>query len=133
VREENGSVRAVVIVARDMTDRLRNEEEQEKLQKMQALAEFSEKVATTYNEFSSEIISKVSMVRKAFPEGAAEKLLLTDVIKEAEKSQKLGRELLSLSGGGGFECEEVDFRKLVSKAMEANIPKGRVFLNLDQR
>jgi PAS domain S-box-containing protein len=125
VREENGSVRAVVIVARDMTDRLRNEEEQEKLQKMQALAEFSEKVATTYNEFSSEIISKVSMVRKAFPEGAAEKLLLTDVIKEAEKSQKLGRELLSLSGGGGFECEEVDFRKLVSKAMEANIPKGK--------
>ncbi len=125
VKQGDGSVRAIVIVARDMTERIKSEEEQGKFQKMQALSDFSEKVAVSFNEYTAEIISKVSMVGKVLPEKSAEKLLIADVMKVADKSQKLVRELMTLSGAGDSTHEEIDFRELVIKAMAENVPKGR--------
>ncbi|MEM6883603.1 MAG: PAS domain S-box protein [Verrucomicrobiota bacterium] len=125
VRNPDNTVRAVVIVARDMTDRLKSEEEQEKFQKMQALADFSEKVGVSFNDYTTEIISKVSMVGKALPEGSAEKLLISDVMKVADKSQKLIRELMMLSGGGDTSHQELDYRELVNGAIAENVPKGK--------
>ncbi|MEM6600896.1 MAG: PAS domain S-box protein [Verrucomicrobiota bacterium] len=125
VRNPDESVRAVVIVARDMTNRIKSEEEQEKFQKMQALADFSEKVGVSFNEYTAEIISKVGMVSKSLPEGSAERLLIADVMKVADKSQKLVRELMTLSGGGDASYQELDYRALITRAVAENVPKGR--------
>jgi len=125
VLNPDGTVRAVVVVARDMTNRLKTEEEQEKFQKMQALADFSEKIGVSFNEITSEIISKVGMVNKSLPESSAEKMLIADVMKAADKSQELVRELMSLSGGGETNFEQLDYRDLITKAVAQYVPKGK--------
>lgn len=126
VHKADGSVRAIVLVARDITNRLKFQEEQEKLKKMQALAEFSHKISESFNHYTAEIIAKVSLLSKALPASSPEKELVAEIMQVADKSQQMIRELMSLSEADDSTFHEVGFRGLVLKAMAQVIPAGNL-------
>ncbi len=124
VRNEDGSARAVVIVARDIADRIRSEDEQVKLQKMDSLAAFSQKVAEQFNQYISVIVAKVSLVRKGLPIDSVSTMHLVEVMKVADQAQRLVREMLSISKGSETSHDKVDLRELLASCVGNSVPMG---------
>jgi len=125
VKYDDGSLRAIVLVARDITEQMRGEEEGVKLEKMEALAHFSEKIADDFEKHLAQIVAKISMVRSKMPPEREESYILAEAMSSAEQSQRMIRDMASLGHRKVVQSERFDLRALVERAIGVAVPAGR--------
>jgi two-component system cell cycle sensor histidine kinase/response regulator CckA len=125
VRQDDGTVRAIVLVARDISEQVAREEEDVKLEKIKALADYAEKMSGDFSQQLTEIVGKVSMVRSALPDGRREETLLRQAMQAAEQAQRLVGQMVSLSGGQSEASEPLELTGVLHECLKMAVPAGK--------
>lgn len=124
VRNEQGAVECIVLVARDISDRKRMEEELQQAQKMESVASISGKVADDFNDLITAILGKVNMARQLVKTTTPEAKFLAEATEVAEKAQRLILELLSLSTQNVKVSDFISLNQLLAQSVERSVPVG---------
>lgn len=124
VRNEQGSVDCIVLVARDITDRKRMEEELQQAQKMESVASISGKVADDFNDLITAILGKINMARQLVKTTTPEAKFLAEAAEVGDRAQRLILELLSLSTHNVKATAAVDLHQLLPQCVDRGVPAG---------
>jgi PAS domain S-box-containing protein len=124
VRNDHGAVDCIILVARDITDRKRMEEELRQVQKMESVASISRKMADDFNDLITAILGKISMARQLVKKSTPEAKLLAEAAEVSERAQGLIQELLSLSAHNFKATAAVDLHELLPQCVERVVPAG---------
>jgi PAS domain S-box-containing protein len=124
VRNERGDVECIVLVARDITDRKRLEEDLSKSQKMQSVATVSEKVADDFNAILTTILGKVNMARQLLRQGTPESKFLGEAVMEGEKAQNVVSQLMSLGTRNIKTVQLVSLQSILPDCLTRSVPAG---------
>jgi len=124
VRNDKGAVECIVLVARDISDRKKMEEELRKSQTMQSAATISDKVANDFNDLITGILGKVNMARQLIRAGSPEAKFLTEAVQEGEKAQNVVGELMSLGTRNVKTAQMVNLRSILPECLSRCIPAG---------
>jgi PAS domain S-box-containing protein len=124
VRNDHGSVDCIILVARDITDRKRMEEELRQVQKMESVASISRKVANDFNDLITAILGKISMARQLVKKSTPESKLLAEAAEVGDRAQGLIQELLSLTAQNVKATAAVDLHELLPQCVERVVPAG---------
>jgi PAS domain S-box-containing protein len=102
--DERGTVRGLVKVTRDMTERKRAEEEKQKLQeqlfqarKLEALGTLAGGVAHDFNNILSAIMGFTELATDEVPEGTPVRRNLEEVLKASRRAKTLVQQILTFS------------------------------------
>ncbi|MDX6766538.1 MAG: PAS domain S-box protein [Candidatus Methylacidiphilales bacterium] len=124
VRNEGGEVECIVLVARDIGDRKRMEEELLQSQRMQSVATVSEKVSENFNARIDAILDKVNLARQLLKPGSPEAKLLADATDEGDKAHNLVGQLMSLGTSNVKSTEMVCLQDLLRDSLGRCVPSG---------
>jgi PAS domain S-box-containing protein len=124
VRNDQGTVDCIVLVARDITDRKRMEEELEQAQKMESVASISGKVADDFNDLVTSILGKINMARQLVKTTTPEAKFLAEAAEVGDKAHRLILELLSLSTHNVKATATVNIHQLLPQCVERGVPPG---------
>ena len=124
VKNEKGGVECIVLVARDISDRKRMEEELKKSQTMQSVATISDKVANDFNALITNIMGKVNMARQLLRAGSPEAKFLGEAALEGEKAQNVVSELMSLGTRNVKASQQVNLKSILPDSLSRCVPAG---------
>ncbi|MBE0602279.1 MAG: PAS domain S-box protein, partial [Deltaproteobacteria bacterium] len=89
-----------VLVFRDMTERVRREEELQKLQKLESLGNLAGGIAHDFNNCLAGILGNISLGKHALEPGSGAYVRLEEAEKATSKASELATKLLTFSKGG---------------------------------
>ncbi|TNE87410.1 MAG: PAS domain-containing protein [Deltaproteobacteria bacterium] len=131
--DEPDRQRIVVIVARDVRDRLRLQDERRQLeekirqgQKLESLGVLAGGIAHDFNNLLVGILGNASLAATMAGEDSEHHQLLTRIERSAQRAADLTRQMLAYSGKGRFEITEISPSELVkelSELIDASISK----------
>ncbi len=126
-------VRAIVLNTRDVSERVRLEQQLRQSQKLEAVGRLAGGIAHDFNNILAAIISHAQLVRESLPDGDAHVSDLQEIEQTAQRGAVLTRRLLSFSRP---EVGELSPRSLtaVVRGMEPMLRRllvGQVELTLD--
>lgn len=124
VRNEEGFVDCIVLVARDISDRKRMEEELQQAQKMESVASISGKVADDFNDLITAMLGKINMARQLVKTTTPEAKFLAEAAEVGDKAQRLILELLSLSTQNVKATTAINLHQLLPQCVERGVPPG---------
>ena len=129
VRDNDGNIIGVVLVFRDITEKLRTEKELQKINRLQSLGVFAGGIAHDFNNILTAFLLNVSHA-KLLSEGN-EKIveILTDAEKATMRAQSLTQKLLTFSRGGAPIKETIDVSKIIKDAAEFVLAGSNVRCN----
>ena len=121
LREDDGSVRAVLGLSRDMTarkqaeDALRkSESELARAQKLEALGRLAGGIAHDFNNNLTSILGYIDMMAEDIGENSAMKADLEEMRRSAERASALARRLLAFGRRQVFQPRTLDLNDVVS-------------------
>jgi PAS domain S-box-containing protein len=126
VKDHTGAPRGVSIVARDITERKRAEEELRHLQKLESLGVIAGGVAHDFNNLLAGILTNASLALEAIPREDPNHELIAQVVAAGEKAGHLTTQLLAYAGKGRFVLKRLDVSELVqgiSRLIRTSVPK----------
>jgi two-component system, cell cycle sensor histidine kinase and response regulator CckA len=115
IRNEDGSVRGVVLVLRDMTEEDQLTSMLRHSQKMEAVGRLAGGVAHDFNNILSVITSYTDLVLGNMPEDAGFRRELAEIRRAAERAASLTRQLLSFSRKRVVQPEVLDVNETVEQ------------------
>lgn len=118
---QDGRQTASVLVAHDISEKKRAEEQLLQTQKRESVGMLAGGVAHDFNNILTSIIGNASIL-EADPVGDADKIRA--ILKSAERAAELTRQLLAYAGKGHWFIEQID----LSAAVEATLSLIRVAL-----
>jgi PAS domain S-box-containing protein len=89
-----------VLVFRDMTERVRREEELQKLQKLESLGNLAGGIAHDFNNCLAGILGNISLGKLALEPGSGAYFRLEEAEKASSRASELAAKLLTFSKGG---------------------------------
>ena len=99
IRPESGVAEGMVFAFRDITDRMRAEEEQARTEKLESLGYLAGGIAHDFNNLLTTILGNISLAKLDAPAGD-----LTELLQQAEQAsleaRKLTQQLLTFAKGG---------------------------------
>ena len=116
IRDVNGNIVGIVLVFRDITDRVRMEEELLRNQKLESLGVLAGGIAHDLNNILTTIIGNVSMAKdQVRPEDE-----IFDLLKESEmastRAQTLTKQLLTFAKGGAPVKETASIKAILKES-----------------
>ncbi len=126
LREPDGRPRGYLEIATDMTECRRIEEQLREAQKLESLGVLAGGVAHDFNNLLTGILGNASLARDGLAGHHAERLLLEEIMKSAERAADLTRQLLAYAGKGRFVMRTVNLSALVREIgglLQASVPK----------
>ncbi len=108
------AVRAIVVNARDMTDRRKLEEQLWHAQKMEAVGQLAGGIAHDFNNLLTAILGYCNLVLDDAPEGGTLRADLEEIRGAGERAAALTRQLLAFSRRQMLQPQIVDVNALVS-------------------
>jgi PAS domain S-box-containing protein len=126
IRDENGIVRGVSHVARDISERKALESQLLQTQKLESLGVLAGGVAHDFNNLLTGILGNASLVADSLPPSDPHRRILEECVKAAERAAHLTRQLLAYAGKGQFVIEAVNLSSLVkeiSTLVQTSIPR----------
>jgi two-component system cell cycle sensor histidine kinase/response regulator CckA len=133
VKDGGGQIRSASVIARDITEQKRSEEQLRRVQKLESLGLIAGGVAHDFNNLLVGILGNASLAMESLPPSNPNHVLLDNVVKASERAAHLTQQLLAYAGKGRFISEKVDLSQLVreiSSLIQTSIPKT-VHLRMD--
>jgi PAS domain S-box-containing protein len=127
IRDAEGGIRGASVIARDISERKRNQEHMREVQKLESLGLIAGGVAHDFNNLLVGILGNASMVLEAMEPSSPNYELLDNVIMASEKAAHLTQQLLAYAGKGRFVSAKLDLSSLVreiSSLIQTSIPKA---------
>jgi len=115
IRDQAGNFSGVSVIAREITERKRSEQQLQQIQKLESLGVVAGGVAHDFNNLLVGILGNASLVLDSLPAANPNRLLLRHVIDASEKASALTRQLLAYAGKGRFVIEKINLSHLVSE------------------
>ena len=100
VRDQDEQVLGAVFIFRNITERLRTEQELLKLSKQESLGQLAARIAHDFNNLLTVILGNLSLAKILIPPGDAALRRLTDTEKACLRAKDLTRQLLAFARGG---------------------------------
>lgn len=126
VHDDSGRPDCIVLMARDISDRKRMEEEIKQAQKVESVASISGKVADSFSELVTSMLGKLTMARQLVRTGTPEAKLLAEAAEVGERAQSLIIDLLSMSTQNVKATSTFHLQKVVRESVERAVPSGSV-------
>jgi two-component system cell cycle sensor histidine kinase/response regulator CckA len=126
IRDQDGIVRGVSHVARDISERKALERQLMQTQKLESLGVLVGGVAHDFNNLLTGILGNASLVADSLPLSNPSRRILEECVKAAERAAHLTRQLLAYAGKGKFVIEAVNLSSLVeeiSTLVQTSIPR----------
>jgi len=125
IPDETGEVIYIAILSNDITERKIAEEERRTLesqlrqsQKMEAVGQLAGGVAHDFNNLLQVIIGYGDMIQDQLPSDGFLYKNMQEIMKAAQRSATLVRQLLLFSRRGSIQTKKVDFNELISNLMK---------------
>jgi len=117
IRDESGTIRRIIGVAQDVTERKKWEEERLKGAKLESLGLLAGGLAHDFNNLLTAILGQLSLAKHALDQTSGLWGRITEAEKASLRAQDIARQLLTFSKGG------VPVKKVVSlgKVLEENV------------
>ncbi len=112
-----------VFILKDITPRLRLEEQLRQSQRLEAIGRLAGGVAHDFNNLLTVILGNASLLMRMLPKGETEYELAASVERSAWRAAELTRQLLGFSRQSLLWLETVDPRKLLQQVEESVRPK----------
>lgn len=100
IKDERGHAIGVVLVFRDITEKLKIEEELAKTEKLESLGILAGGIAHDFNNILTAIMGNISLAKMNLPEDAEVSAILTSAEDASARAQDLTHQLLTFARGG---------------------------------
>ncbi len=120
-------IRGASIIARDITEQKRSEQQLREMQKLESLGLIAGGVAHDFNNLLVGILGNASLVLESLPSSSPNYVPLSHVVQASEKAAHLTQQMLAYAGKGRFVTEKLDLSILVeeiSSLIQTSIPKN---------
>ena len=107
--------RAVISMAKDITERVRLEEDLRQSEKMQAIGQLAGGLAHDFNNQLAGIMCYAALVRSEVEENSAAAIFIKNIITGVERSADLTGKLLAFARKGKYEVAIVDMNAIISE------------------
>jgi len=127
LKDAFGQIRGASVIARDITEQKRSEEQLQRVQKLESLGLIAGGVAHDFNNLLVGILGNASLALESLPPSHPDHVLLDNVVRASERAAHLTRQLLAYAGKGRFVSEKVNLSHLVrdiSSLIQTSIPKS---------
>ncbi|PWU00849.1 MAG: hypothetical protein C5B51_24220 [Terriglobia bacterium] len=131
VRNQAGALTGASVIARDITERKRSEQQLQQMQKLESLGLVAGGVAHDFNNLLVGILGNASLVLDSMPTANPNRVLLHHVIDASERASALTRQLLAYAGKGRFVIERINLSQLVSEI--STLLETSIFRNVQLR
>ena len=121
---------AVLGLCRDVSDQKKREEEQSRLQKLEALIRLSGGIAHDFNNYLTGVMGNISLAKNMVQPGTELHVILSESETAAMKASRLTRQLLEFSGGVEPSRTDVSFSDLLGEAVEFALSGSNVSADL---
>jgi PAS domain S-box-containing protein len=126
LRDASGAIRATLVIAVDLTERKRIEQQLRETQKLESIGVLAGGIAHDFNNLLTGILGNMSLAMEQVPPGDPVRELLGRSLRSSERAAELVRQLLAYAGKGRFIVEPIDLSALVrelSPLLMTSIPK----------
>jgi two-component system cell cycle sensor histidine kinase/response regulator CckA len=133
LHDADGRVRGASVIARDITETKRAEEQLRQVQKLESLGLIAGGVAHDFNNLLVGIMGNASMALEFLQPDDPNKSLMEQIVQASESAAHLTQQLLAYAGKGRFVSQRIDLSELVRKIgglLQSSIPRN-VTLRLD--
>ena len=120
-------IRGASIIAHDITEQKRSEQQLREMQKLESLGLIAGGVAHDFNNLLVGILGNASLVLESLPSSSPNYVPLSHVVQASEKAAHLTQQMLAYAGKGRFVTEKLDLSTLVeeiSSLIQTSIPKN---------
>ena len=124
MRDERGNTRRVLGIGRDISERLRNEQELTRLeaqlrqsQKMEAVGQLAGGVAHDFNNILQAMQGYGVLVKDSLEVGSEEHGFMCELLRSVERAAALTKQLLAFGRRQTLSPEHIDLRNIVSEAV----------------
>jgi two-component system cell cycle sensor histidine kinase/response regulator CckA len=117
---------SAVLLASDITDRNRANEERAKMQKLEGIGTLAGGIAHDFNNLLTGLFGNISMALGELAENHPATLLLNQASVAMDRATRLTKQLLTFSKGGGPVKEILDMRGLVNESISFNLSGSNV-------
>jgi PAS domain S-box-containing protein len=114
LRDENGKMRGVILVFRDVTGRRQLEEQLSHSQKMEAVGRLAGGVAGDFNNLLTVITGYSELLRGEFNVHSPQHRFAEEILYAAERAAALTRQLLAFSRGQAAQPKLLDLNAILS-------------------
>ena len=121
------SISGASIIARDITEQKRSEQQLREMQKLESLGLIAGGVAHDFNNLLVGIMGNASLVLESLPSSSPNYAPLSHVVQASERAAHLTQQMLAYAGKGRFVTEKIDLSTLVeeiSTLIQTSIPKS---------
>jgi PAS domain S-box-containing protein len=129
----HGQEQRLVVVARDVTERRRSEEQQRKARELESLGLMAGGIAHDFNNLLVGILGNADLALAELPPGHPASGLLKLVMEASQQAAQLTQQLQAYSGAGPFELRPVDLSEEVRSRADLlrTAVAGRAALEFD--
>lgn len=121
IRDPSGRKLGAIIVLRDVTDRLRMEEERQKTEKLESLGLVAGGIAHDFNNLLTTILGNVTLALGASDISAVVTERLTAARKGANRARELAGQLLTFAKGGNPVMQLLDLTQLFTDTVQCAV------------
>ena len=105
-------IRGASIIARDITEQKRSEQQLREMQKLESLGLIAGGVAHDFNNLLVGILGNASLVLETLPSSSPNYVPLSHVVQASEKAAHLTQQMLAYVGKGRFVTVKLDLSRL---------------------
>ena len=132
---ENDILKGFVFIFRDISEKMKMQEELIKAQKLESLGVLAGGIAHNFNNILTSILGNISLVKMTSNPSHETEAMLNEAENSTFRAQKLSNQLLTFSKGGSPFKEETDMNKFIHKsvdfALQGSPIRGRFNLQPD--
>ncbi len=118
---EDSGVLGIVVVFRDITERLKMEQELQKTQRLESLGALAGGIAHDFNNQMTGITGNISLVKAMMENSPKATALLNEAEKATNTCRALARQLLTFASGGAPLIESVSLEELIEDSVSFNL------------
>jgi len=118
LRDRDGTERGIVLVARDLTERVQANRRLQKAQKMESLGTLAGAVAHDLNNILSGIVSYPDLLLKQLPEDSPMRKPVMTIMESGKKAADMVQDLLTLTRRGVSTSTVVELNEIITNYLK---------------